>query len=73
MMMNKPKVKTVKVEHHLSNCTITGIQFDAKAVDAITTIAEGLKQNAIALGKLAEVLSASNINIEAFIRIDTPK
>jgi len=41
-----------------------------KAVDAISTIAEGLVENAVALGKLAEVLKASNVTIEPMIKIE---
>lgn len=54
---------------HITGCNFIGVQYDAKAVDAITTIAEGLKSNADALGKLAEVLKASNVEIESMMKI----
>lgn len=54
----------------ISHCNFVGVQFDAKAVDAINTIATGLVENAKALGKLAEVLKASNVEISAMVRID---
>lgn len=53
----------------VTNCAFTGVNFDKAAVDAITTIAEGLIENAKALGQLAHVLKASNVNIEAMLKI----
>lgn len=55
----------------ISNNSFVGVQYDEKAVEAITTIAEGLVINAESLGKLAEVLKASNVNIEAMIKVDS--
>lgn len=55
--------------NNISGCNFVGVQYDAKAVDAITTIAEGLKSNAESLGKLAEVLKASNVTIEAMLKV----
>lgn len=57
----------------VSHCTFVGVQFDAKAVGAIETIAAGLVENAKALGLLAQVLKASNVNIETMLRFDTQK
>ena len=54
----------------VSNCTFIGVQFDAKAIDAIETIADGLVENAKALGALAQVLKASNVEVQAMLRID---
>ena len=53
----------------VSNCNFVGVQFDAKAVDAITMIAEGLITNAKALGDLAQVLKASSVNVETMIKV----
>lgn len=70
--MTKAKAKNA-ASTVVSNCTFVGVQFDAKAVGAIETIAEGLVENAKALGLLAQVLKASNVNVEAMLRFDTPK
>lgn len=53
----------------IQDCTLIGVSFDAKAVNAIEVIAMGLVENAKALGNLAEVLKASNVNIEALVKI----
>ena len=50
------------------SCSFTGGNYDAKAVEAIQTIALGLVANAEALGKLAEVLKASNVYIDALVK-----
>jgi len=57
----------------VQGCHFVGVEFDREAVSAIQTIAKGLEENAISLGKLAEVFAASNINVEAFLKIETPK
>ena len=54
----------------VQNCSFVGVQFDAKAVDAINIIASGLVENAKALGALASVLKASNVQIDAMMKID---
>ena len=53
----------------ITGCSFTGVQFDEAATEAITTIAEGLLQNAKALGNLALVLKASNVEVDTFIKI----
>tara|TARA_R110000868_G_scaffold188630_1_gene431428 strand:+ start:478 stop:684 length:207 start_codon:yes stop_codon:yes gene_type:complete len=66
-------VKPVKVEKHptnISNCNFVGVQFDAKSVNAIEMIAQGLVENAKALGALATVLKASNVEVQALLRIE---
>lgn len=54
----------------ISDCSFVGVQYDAKAVDAIETIAQGLVENAKALGALAQILRASNVEIQAMLRMD---
>ena len=54
----------------ITGCNFVGVQYDAKAVNAIETIANGLVENAKALGALAQVLKASNVEIGAMLRID---
>lgn len=54
----------------ISNCEFVGVKFDEKACEAINTIAEGLVENAKALGQLANVLSASGVNLECMLKID---
>lgn len=51
------------------HCNFVGVQFDAKATEAITTIAEGLIVNAQALGDLAQALKASNVTIESMVKM----
>lgn len=57
----------------LENCQLTGVHYDAKAVNAIDTIAQGLVENAKALGTLAKVLNASHVKIDTLIRIDSAR
>ena len=57
-------------ENVITNCNFTGVQFDEAATEAITTIAEGLVENAKALGALAYVLKASNVELETMLKID---
>ena len=54
----------------ITGCNFVGVQYDAKAVNAIETIAAGLVENAKALGALAQVMKASNVEIDAMLRID---
>ncbi len=56
----------------ITGCTFIGAQYDAKAVNAIEAIAIGLQENARALGNLAKVLKASNVEIETMLRISGP-
>lgn len=53
----------------ISGVKCVGVQFDAKAVDAIETVAAGLHENARALGTLAEVFRASHVELDSFIKI----
>jgi hypothetical protein len=55
---------------NFNNPSFVGVEYDAKAVDAINLIARGLISNAESLGKLAEVLQASNVTIEAMIKVE---
>ncbi len=54
----------------IKDCNFVGVQFDAKAVEAIKAIAEGLIENAKGLHALATVLKASNITIEAMVKVE---
>lgn len=56
--------------HVITNCNFAGVQFDKAATEAITTIAEGLVENAKALGQLAYVLKASNVELETMLKIE---
>lgn len=58
---------------NISDSTFIGVQFDPEAIDAVSTIARGLTVNAEALGDLARVLKASNVNIESMIKIESKK
>ena len=61
--------QTTKPAYSITNSTFIGVQYDAKAVEAITLIAEGLIENARALANLAEVLKASNVHIDSMVKI----
>lgn len=54
----------------ITGCNFVGVQYDAKAVNAIEIIATGLVENAKALYSLSQVLKASNVEIAAMLRID---
>jgi predicted peroxiredoxin len=66
-------IRRVIAENHTShivkNCQFNGVKFDEAATETITTIAEGLVENAKALGQLAYVLKASNVEIETLVKI----
>ena len=67
--MNK-KEKLVPVPTKvIENCTFNCVCFDAKATETISLIATGLVENAKAFSKLAEVLKASNVNIECLMKV----
>jgi hypothetical protein len=66
----KQAVETCSKGTAITNCSMVGVKFDAKAVDAIETIADGLVENAKALGILARVLNGSNVQIDSMIRIE---
>ena len=71
--MKKTKKKTTKkptVGTAIKDVTCIGVQWDATAVGAVQTIADGLVENARALGKLAEVLKSSHVKIDSMIRVD---
>jgi len=56
----------------VTNCEFNGIRYDAKAVESINIVAQGLVENAKALGKLADVFRTSNTVVEAMLRVDSP-
>tara|TARA_R110002126_G_scaffold273647_1_gene418242 strand:- start:456 stop:659 length:204 start_codon:yes stop_codon:yes gene_type:complete len=63
------KTKTPEPSNTISNCQFYGVKWDAQAVSAIQTVAEGLVANAQALGKLAELFKSQNINIECLLKV----
>jgi len=67
--MKKVKIDTPIIQ----DCNFVGVKFDAKAVNAIEAIATGLIENAKALGLLAQVLHASNVYVEALLKVESPK
>lgn len=68
----------------IEGCHLVGVQWDAKAVEAISEIARAIhagnmaalhnaiaiETNADSLVKLSEVLRASNVHIESMIKIE---
>ena len=67
-MSTKKKAKP-SPGNSIQNCTFNGVCFDAKATETISLIATGLLENAKAFSKLAEVLKASNVNIECLMKV----
>ena len=67
--MSKKKQARSGGETSVQNCNFVGVQYDAKAVEAIEMIAQGLIENAKALGALAQVLNASNVEIQTLLKI----
>jgi urease gamma subunit len=63
------EIAKVKTGTSVTNSTFNGVHFDAKAVEAVSLIAEGLIENAKGLRSLAEVLKASNVNIETLLKV----
>jgi len=63
------KISVEKPSASFTRCNFTGVQYDTKAVNAIEMIATGLVENAKALGALAQVLKASNVSIDAVVKI----
>jgi hypothetical protein len=65
--------KSAEPTTRIENSEFYGVRWDAQAVSAIQTVADGLLANAQALGKLAEVFKSQNINIECLIKIEGNK
>ena len=53
----------------VENCTFNGVKWDAQATTAIRIVAEGLKENAIALGRMVDIFKSQNINIETMLTL----
>ena len=68
--MAKEAARNIPATKIISGCEFVGAKYDAKAVGAIETIAEGLVENAKALGSLASVLRHSNVTVESMLKID---
>lgn len=69
MKQGKTKQKKNEPGTSVANCNFIGVQYDAKAINAIELIANGLIENAKALGSLANILNASQVKIDALLRI----
>jgi len=67
--MTKKKAVPAQPTNHIEACTFIGVHWDATAVQAIQTIADGFLQNAKGLTALAEILKSQNVNIEAMIKL----
>lgn len=64
------KERAIGKSSNITGCTFIGAQYDEKAVESITEIAAGLKQNAISLGKLADLLNSSSVTVDCMIKMD---
>lgn len=69
-MTTKKPIKKVTAGTVVQNCNFVGVQYDAKAIETISLIATGLIKNAEGLSKLAEVLRASNVTVEALLYLE---
>lgn len=63
-------INVTVARHTVTGCNFIGVQYDAKAVEAITLIAKGVLSNNEVLLKLANVLNASNVTIDAMIKVE---
>lgn len=61
----------------IHGCNFVGVQFDAKATEAIVMVASAIKENATACVKnakalqhLAHVLNATGVKIETMVKIN---
>ena len=68
----KQALESVSPSMTITDTCFYGVKWDAKAVNAVQTIADGFLENAKGLSKLAEVLKASNVEIDAMIKVDNP-
>jgi len=64
------KKHVIETNTRIEGCNFTAVKFNEAATEAVTLIAEGLVENAKALGQLSYVLKASNVNIETMIKLD---
>lgn len=55
---------------NISHCTFVGAHYDAQAVETVTEIAKGLAEITKVYGQLAQVLQASNVHIDAMVKVD---
>lgn len=71
--MTKPKPKAATPGITVKDSSFIGGQWDAKAVDAIQTIADSLLEQARASHALVGVFASQHIAIDCMLKIDTPK
>lgn len=64
---------TVDNSTTVQNSQFYGVHWDAKAVSAIQTVADGLVKNAEGLKALAEVFRSQNITVECLLKIGGDK
>ena len=62
-------MKKTKPQVHIHDCEFTGVHWDAKSVEVIQTIADGLLRTATGLGRLTEVLRSQNVTIESLVQV----
>ena len=55
---------------HVNNNQFTGVHWDAKAIQTVQTVADGLVENAKGLGVLASLFASQHINIECLLKIE---
>lgn len=53
----------------ITNCSFVGVKYDEAATQTVTLIAEGLIENAKALGILARVMNASEVKIDTVLSV----
>ena len=62
-------ISEAKIGNTITNCTFTGVQWDAKAIDTVQAVADGLLETAKAYHSLIGVLRASNVTIETMVKL----
>ena len=63
------KERENKKSIEITGCSFSAISLDKSAINTISLIAEGLIENAKALGNLAQMLKATNIKIDSLVNI----
>lgn len=74
-MPKKPVAAAASIDNstQITNSQFTGVHWDAKAIDTVQTVAEGLVENARALAALANLFASQHINIECLLKIEPVK
>ena len=62
-------VKEAKGGNVIQDCTMYGVKYDEEFAKVANNLALGFIENAKGMSKLADILSSSNVEIEALIKV----